>query len=124
MYDVDQDLDYFTKKEFACQHTGDNEIKDTFLLKLDLLRARCGFPFIITSGYRSPEHPIESRKETPGTHAQGIAADIKVSTAQQRYTLVEEAIKMGFGGIGIHSVFVHVDMRNVADSDSPVMWLY
>mgnify|MGYP003674607662 CR=1 FL=1 len=114
MYDVDQDLDYFTKKEFACQHTGDNEIKDTFLLKLDLLRARCGFPFIITSGYRSPEHPIESRKEKAGTHAQGIAADIKV----------EEAIKMGFGGIGIHSVFIHVDMRNVADSDAPVMWLY
>ena len=124
MYDVDQDLDYFTKKEFACQHTGENEIKDGFLLKLDLLRARCGFPFIITSGYRSPSHPIEERKEKAGTHAQGIAADIKVSTAQQRYTLVEEAIKMGFGGIGIHSVFIHVDMRNVADSDSPVMWLY
>jgi len=124
MYNIDQDLDYFTKKEFACQHTGENGIKDTFLLKLDLLRARCGFPFIITSGYRSPEHPIELRKEKAGTHAQGIAADIKVSTAQQRYTLVEEAIKMGFGGIGIHSVFVHIDMRNVADSNSPVMWLY
>ena len=124
MYDIDQDLDYFTKKEFACQHTGENGIKDTFLLKLDLLRARCRFPFIITSGYRSPEHPIELRKEKAGTHAQGIAADIKVSTAQQRYTLVEEAIKMGFGGIGIHSVFVHIDMRNVADSNSPVMWLY
>jgi zinc D-Ala-D-Ala carboxypeptidase len=124
MYDVDQDLDYFTKKEFACQHTGENEIKDGFLLKLDLLRARCGFPFIITSGYRSPSHPIEERKEKPGTHAQGIAADIKVSTAQQRYTVVEEAIKMGFGGIGIHSVFVHVDMRGFDGATAPVMWLY
>ena len=124
MFDINHDLAYFNREEFACQHTGENEIKDTFLLKLDLLRARCGFPFVITSGYRSPEHPIESRKEKAGTHAQGIAADIKVSTAQQRYTLVEEAIKMGFGGIGIHSVFVHIDMRNVADSDSPVMWLY
>lgn len=124
MYDIDQNLGYFTKKEFACQHTGENEIKDTFLLKLDLLRARCGFPFVITSGYRSPEHPIESRKEKAGTHAQGIAADIKVSTAQQRYTLVEEAIKMGFGGIGIHSVFVHIDMRSVDGNAKPVMWLY
>jgi uncharacterized protein YcbK (DUF882 family) len=58
------------------------------------------------------------------THAQGIAADIKVSTAQQRYTLVEEAIKMGFGGIGIHSVFVHVDMRSTDGASKPVMWLY
>ena len=124
MYDVDQDLDYFTKNDFNCQHTGENEMKDTFLLKLDLLRARCGFPFIVKSGYRSPSHPIEERKEKAGTHAQGIAADIKVSTAQQRYKIVEEAIKMGFGGIGIHGVFVHVDMRNVDDNKPPVMWLY
>ena len=124
MYDINQDLDYFTREEFACQHTGENEIKDTFLLKLDLLRARCGFPFVITSGYRSPDHPLEARKEKPGTHAQGIAADIKVNTSQQRYTLVEEAIKMGFGGIGIHSVFVHIDMRDAAGDKPAVMWLY
>ena len=124
MYDINQDLDYFTREEFACQYTGENEISDRLLLKLDLLRARCGFPFVITSGYRSKDHPIEAKKETPGTHAQGIAADIKVSTAQQRYTLVEEAIKMGFGGIGIHSVFVHVDMRSIDGNKSPVMWLY
>ncbi len=124
MYNINNDLDYFTREEFACQYTGENNISDVLLLKLDLLRARCAFPFVITSGYRSEDHPIERKKEKAGTHAQGIAADIKVSTAQQRYTLVEEAIKMGFGGIGIHSVFVHIDMRNVADSNSPVMWLY
>jgi len=38
--------------------------------------------------------------------------------------LVEEAIKMGFGGIGIHSVFVHIDMRSVDGNSKPVMWLY
>ena len=124
MYDVDQDLDYFTKKEFACQHTGENEIKDTFLLKLDLLRARCGFPFVITSGYRSPEHPIESRKEKAGTHAQGIAADIKVTDGIQRFKIVEEAIKMGFSGVGVASSFVHVDIRDLDGNESPVMWTY
>lgn len=124
MYDIDQDLDYFTKKEFACQHTGENEIKDTFLLKLDLLRARCGFPFVITSGYRSPEHPIESRKEKAGTHAQGIAADIKVTDGIQRFKIVEEAIKMGFSGVGVASSFVHVDIRDLDGNESPVMWTY
>ena len=124
MYDVDQDLDYFTKKEFACQHTGENEIKDTFLLKLDLLRARCGFPFVITSGYRSPEHPIESRKEKAGTHAQGIAADIKVSDGVQRFRIVQEAISLGFSGIGVARGFVHVDIRNLDGNESPVMWTY
>ena len=79
---------YFSRGEFACQYTGENEIKDELIKKLDLLRAACGFPFIITSGYRSPTHPIEAKKEKAGTHAQGIAADIKVSGGNQRYTIV------------------------------------
>ena len=124
MYDINQDLDYFTKEEFACQHTGENEIKDTFLLKLDLLRARCGFPFVITSGYRSPEHPIESRKEKAGTHAQGIAADIKVSDGTQRFRIVQEAISLGFSGVGVARSFVHVDIRDLDGNESPVMWTY
>ena len=44
MYDINQDLDYFTREEFACQHTGENEIKDTFLLKLDLLKSKVWLP--------------------------------------------------------------------------------
>jgi len=115
---------YFDLSEFNCQETNENEMNEEFLRKLDLLREACGFPFVITSGYRSPNHSIEKRKEKAGTHAQGIAADIKISTAQQRYKAVEEAIKMGFGGIGIHSVFVHVDMRSTDGNRPPVMWLY
>ena len=67
MYDINQDLDYFTREEFACQYTGENEISDRLLLKLDLLRARCGFPFVITSGYRSVDHPIEAKKKKGDT---------------------------------------------------------
>jgi zinc D-Ala-D-Ala carboxypeptidase len=70
-------LKYFTLDEFNCQVTGENKMEPEFLQKLDRLRAECGFPFVITSGYRHPiEHPIEAAKEVPGTHAQGIAADI------------------------------------------------
>jgi uncharacterized protein YcbK (DUF882 family) len=126
MYNINNDLDYFTREEFACQYTGENEISDVLLLKLDLLRARCAFPFVITSGYRSEDHPIErkKKKEKAGTHAQGIAADIKVSNGTQRYTVVEEAIKMGFTGIGVANGFVHVDIRSLDGNESPVMWCY
>jgi len=124
MHNINRDLDYFTREEFACQYTGDNEISDDLLLKIDLLRARCGFPFVITSGYRSEDHPIERKKEKAGTHAQGIAADIKVSNGTQRYTIVEEAIKMGFTGIGVANGFVHVDIRNLDGNEAPVMWCY
>ena len=91
-----------------------------FLERLDELRHRCGFPFIITSGYRSPKHSIERRKSKPGTHAQGIAADIKVSGGDQRYTIQKHAYQMGFNGIGVHKTFIHVDDRD----STPVSWPY
>ena len=125
MYNINEDLDYFTREEFACQYTGENEISDRLLLKLDLLRARCGFPFVITSGYRSEDHPIEAKKEKAGTHAQGIAVDIKAISGTEKYEIVKQALLLGFGGIGVARSFIHVDDRSVTNSNSvPVMWTY
>jgi len=83
-------LNHFTREEFDCQVSGTNNMEQEFLEKLDELRAYCGFPFVITSGYRHPTlHPIERKKDVPGTHAQGIAADIKITNAADRLTLVK-----------------------------------
>lgn len=111
---------YFKIEDFDCQETGENDMEPDFIDQLDDLREACGFPFIVTSGYRSPLHSIEKRKATPGTHAQGIAADIKVSGGQQRRLIVEKALELGFGGIGIAKGFVHVDIR----CSKEVMWCY
>jgi uncharacterized protein YcbK (DUF882 family) len=114
-------LKHFTREEFDCQVTGTNNMEMEFLEKLDELRAYCGFPFVITSGYRHPTmHPIENKKEVPGTHAQGIAADIKITNAADRFSLVNNALKLGFTGIGVASDFVHVDTRGT----TPVIWIY
>ena len=114
-------LKHFDPSEFNCQVTGTNNMERDFLEKLDKLREACGFPFTITSGYRHPtEHPIEAKKDVPGTHAQGIAADIKITNAVFRLKIVTEAIRLGFTGIGIADDFVHVDTRGT----SPVMWTY
>ncbi len=113
-------MKYFDKSEFNCQYTGENEMNPEFLEKLDKLRETCGFPFVITSGYRSPDHPIEAAKDSPGTHTQGIAADIAVSSAARRYTLINYAFQQGFTGIGVASGFIHLDIRNTA----PVVWTY
>lgn len=116
---------YFYREEFACQYTGENEIKDKFIERLDKLREACGFPFIITSGYRSPSHPIEAKKKVAGQHSKGNAADIKVSDGLQRYKLVAQAIALGFTGIGVASSFIHVDTRDLHDDGlGPVMWTY
>ena len=112
-------LKYFND---ADDFKGNMDKMDPLLLgKLDSLRKEYGFPIIINSSYRSPEHPIEAAKKVPGTHAQGIAADILVKNANQRYCIVEKATELGFKGVGVHKSFVHVDIRDV---ENPVLWLY
>jgi len=112
---------YFDRKDFDCQETGNNEMCDEFLEKLDELRHVCGFPFIITSGYRDPEgHSIEKAKKSPGTHSRGIACDIKVSNGNQAYAIIKYAQSMGFNGIGVAKTFIHVDTRET----TPVVWCY
>ena len=111
---------YFKTKEFDCSHTGMNRMEAEFLELVDELRHRCGFPFVITSGYRHPTHPIEAQKSIPGTHAQGIACDIRVNTAEERHKLVKTALELNFTGIGVEKYFVHVDTRGT----SPAMWTY
>jgi len=115
------DFRYFQIEDFACQETGENEIRYDFVSALDDLRGVCGFPFIITSGYRSPTHSAEARKARPGQHTLGIAADIKVTGGAQRHAIVSNAIKLGiFKGIGVAKTFIHVDTR---DTD-PIIWTY
>jgi uncharacterized protein YcbK (DUF882 family) len=113
---------HFRLEEFNCTHTNANEMDEAFLHRLDELREKCGFPFKITSGYRDASHPNEVVKAAPGTgtHCQGIAADIAVSNGVERMNIVHEALKMGFGGIGIAKSFIHVDDRTT----TPVLWTY
>jgi zinc D-Ala-D-Ala carboxypeptidase len=113
-------LQYFVLKEFDCKETGNNEMCPLFLEKLEALRAACGFAFIITSGYRDPSHSIEAKKTVPGTHAKGIAADIYIGSGAEGYSIVKEAMKLGFAGIGVAKTFIHVDTRTT----KPVMWCY
>ena len=113
-------FEHFDIDEFDCQETGENQMDTDFIYALDELREACGFPFRITSGYRSPSHTIEARKSSPGTHSEGIAADIAVSGGAQRRAIVENAIRLGFNGIGVAKTFVHVDKRKTP----PVMWTY
>ena len=110
---------YFKIEDFDCKETGENKISVDFIHSLDQLREACKFPFVVTSGYRSKEHSVEKRKQNPGTHAQGIAADIKVSGGAQRMAIVKHASAMGMS-VGVAKTFVHVDIRK-----TPAMcWCY
>lgn len=111
---------YFKLSDFDCKETGNNEMSEEFLEKLDELRHVCGFPFIITSGYRDPSHSIEARKAKAGTHARGIASDIRINNGNEAYDIIKNAQSMGFNGIGLAKSFIHVDIRK----GMPVIWSY
>jgi uncharacterized protein YcbK (DUF882 family) len=113
-------MKYFKLSEFDCKETGNNKMQPEFLNMMDKLREACGFPFVITSGYRDPSHSIEAKKSKPGTHAQGIAADIRVVNGYQAYTIQKYAYELGFTGIALGNGFVHVDTRVT----TPVSWRY
>ena len=110
----------FSRDEFTCSHTGKNEIIDEFVDKLDELRERCDFPFVITSGYRDVTHPVEAKKAVGGSHTLGIAADISCTCPKKRATIIKHAIEMGFTGLGVAYNFVHVDVRN----GGLIVWTY
>lgn len=113
-------MKYFKIEDFDCKQTGENDMQPDFLMRLDVLRMICGFPFVIISGFRSVKHTAERRKKKPGQHPNGVASDIRVRNGYERMTIVKNALAMGFTGIGVGRNIVHIDDR----IGPAVMWVY
>ncbi len=97
-------------------------MQHSFMEKLQSMRDVIG-PMTVTSGYRCPEHPEEKRKERPGAHGQGRAADIKVSSSKERFNVAMCGHGVGMVGVGVANGFVHVDDGH-AHAGRPAMWKY
>lgn len=115
----------FRPSEFSSDG-GRLEIETDFLDRLQELRRRFKRPMVITSGYRTPAHNQRVAKTGPaGPHTTGRAADIKVTTARDRYDLIALAIDCGFTGIGVGATFVHLDdIRDNPTIPRPAIWVY
>ena len=103
----------FKPSDMTCKETGEVKYDPVFMDRLQALRDQFGKPMSISSGYRSPKHPIEARKAKPGSHASGRAVDVRVSGADA-LRLIELALGLGFTGIGVSQkagkpVFIHLD---------------
>jgi uncharacterized protein YcbK (DUF882 family) len=114
----------FSAEEFDCSHSGLNLMQPDFMEALQRIRTAYGKPMIITSGYRDVTHPVEAKKELPGWHYAGLAADV-ACTASEAHEIVRLAMLHGFRGIGVsqradRARFVHLDMR----PGTPVLYGY
>lgn len=128
---MSDDPKYFKWSEFD-QHglpgSGEQFMDRTFVGMLDQLREKCGFPFVISSGYRSPEYNKQvSDTGEGGPHTTGKAADILVN-GSRAHALVKHASALGFTGIGVsqrgdHAArFIHLD--TIVSDMRPWLWSY
>lgn len=119
---------YFKRDDFACKCGNcSNLIDDQFISSLDTLRDRVGFPLLVTSGYRCPDHNQKVSSTGPnGPHTTGLAVDLAVSH-DKAYLVAREAFRMGFTGIGVrgHGTgrFVHLDAIS-DETIRPRLWSY
>jgi zinc D-Ala-D-Ala carboxypeptidase len=102
-----------------------DKMDPVLLAMLDDLREEYGYPIILNSSYRSPDHPIEAKKNKPGEHTYGAAVDIKCIGGEATFKLVKAAIEVGFTRIGISrkSNFVHVGIGYPGAPETTI-WTY
>lgn len=122
-------MKYFTYREFDSPDLpGSGENMDArFLSMLGEARELAGLPFVITSGYRTKKHHEAiyeklGKKPTRSAHLTGNAADIKVSSSGDRFTILKSLILAGFKRIGIADNFIHVDNSNFHTQN--LIWKY
>jgi len=123
-------MSYFSLSELQCKCGkcgGEVYFDDEFLDILNNIRADCGFPLPVSSGYRCFKHPIEAAKPAPGAHAQGRAVDLLVY-GDKALRLFDAARRCGIKRIGVHQKgptsgrYVHLDTSLTAPS--PAFWTY
>lgn len=99
----------FSKREFDCKATGENDMQHEFMVILEAIRKDYNKPMRVTSGFRSVKHPVEAKKtHSNGEHTQGNCADIYCDNGADRYALITIALRHGITRIGIANNFLHL----------------
>jgi len=92
-----------------------------FLDLLDNARSWAKTPFIINSGYRTPEHNGKIKGSPTSSHMKGLAVDIACDNSLDRFNIIDALLGEGFTRIGVANTFIHVDI----DKSKPdAIWLY
>ena len=117
-------LDYFSLEEFDSpdQKGSGANMNPDFLAMLEYAREKAEIPFVITSGYRTPEHNKKVGGVTNSAHTKGRAADVRYQTEKDADKIIRSALDAGFKRIGIGNRFIHLD--NDFTLPTPAIWKY
>jgi hypothetical protein len=108
----------------AFVNPGQDEIQPTFRSVLEGASQDLGRGLTVLSGYRSPQHSVEARKQQPGEHSHGTASDISMKgmSEQERKTLVQSLLSRGAKRFITYSNspdMLHVDMKDQQGDGRP-----
>ena len=110
---------HFSLEEMAC-HDGtpypEEWIEERLMPLLgaaEWIRNRCGFPLVVSSGYRTPSYNRRIGGAQNSQHIQGRAMDLHPQGSLKTLQIVAgEARGQGLVvGIGYYADFVHIDQR-------------
>jgi len=116
------------KNKFVQKHgigAGENNMKQWALDMFAKAEKIYGKPFVINSGYRSPQYQEELRRNPKikaaknSPHVQGVAADISLRGTNKR-KLIDSLKQVGFNRFGVGKSFLHVD---AGDKINPKIWV-
>lgn len=110
----------FFEDEFWSPDTKSAKMQPEFIYKLQKLRTVLGIPFIISSGFRSPEYNAIKGGASSSLHLLGQAVDIDHTRwdGATKHRFISAASALGFS-IGIYPKHFHIDNR----MSERVLWI-
>ena len=103
----------FMPREVCCKGNQELFVEIEAMDKLQKFRELVGYPFVITSAYRSPKHNQKIGGSVSSQHIYGRAFDVSLRGIK-KYK-IEDLAKLarisGFNGVGLYDTFIHVDNR-------------
>ena len=115
---------YFSESEFlkCAPSCSMQDMQQATMSKFDTAREIAGIPFVVNSAYRSPEWDKEKGRSGTGAHTLGRAMDIRCSSNQNRFKIIDALLKAGFTRIGIAKTYIHAD--DSPEHSTQVVWMY
>jgi uncharacterized protein YcbK (DUF882 family) len=114
---------HFSTSEFVCRcGCGRVFIEPELIQTLEAIREYAGFPVVITSGFRCPDHNAAAGGTPQSAHLTGEAADISISSSHRRFKFIEAAIMAGVSRIGVGRNILHIDVSKRLPQE--VIWGY
>lgn len=103
--------EHFSLSEFRCKcGCGQVIVVPALIELLEYVREFSGFPIIITSGYRCPDHNAAVGGEPSSAHLTGEAADIAVHSDTERFAYLEAMFLYGIRRLGVYPSWLHLDV--------------